>query len=87
MRDYNIIYRIIDKLKKKELLIDEEYDDLVNILESAMGEYIPTFDEYCNYYDNIKLIHEYQKSINTVDLIPKLLVEQDAYNDKYHKGE
>lgn len=87
MRNYRNIYSIIDKLKDKEPLNDEECNDLVNILEPALGEFIPTYEEYCDYSYNIEQILEKQESIKTVDDIPALVDKCNKYNEKYHKGE
>lgn len=87
MRHYENIYDIIGKLENYELLTEEECDDLLSILKPALGEFIPTREEYLEYKNNIELIKEYQKSIRTTDLIPDLLEKCQTYNEKYHKGE
>ena len=87
MKNYENIYEIIGKLEECKPLTEEECGDLVNILNDALGEFIPTRDEYLEYKQNIELIKEYQKSIKTTDLIPELLRKCDEYNDKYHKNE
>lgn len=87
MRNYDNIYEIIEKLKEYENLTEEECDDLVGILEPAIGEFIPTREEYIEYKCNLELIKEYQKSIKTTDLIPKLVERCKAFDDKYYKEE
>ena len=87
MRYYENIYDIISKLENYKSLTEEECDDLLSILKPALGEFIPTREEYLEYKNNIELIKEYRKSITTIDLIPDLLEKCQAYNEKYHKGE
>lgn len=87
MRHYENIYEIIAKLESYEKLTDEECDDLVSVLKPALGEFIPTREEYLDYQNNVELIKEYGKSIKTEDLVPDLMNKLQEYNDKYHKGE
>lgn len=87
MRHYENIHQIIDKLKNCETLTEEECDDLVSVLEPALGKFIPTREEYLENQHRIDLIKEYQKSIKTVDKIPDIFKKVQAYDDKYHEGE
>ena len=69
------------------ILTKEESNELAKILVKAQGKWIPSEDEMNNHNSNIMQIQEYQKSIKTTDLIPSLVAEMDAYNEKYHNEE
>lgn len=87
MRHYENIYDIISKLENYESLTEEECDELLSILKPALGEFIPTKDEYLEYKYNIELIKEYGMNAKKADLVPALMEKCEKYSDKYHKGE
>lgn len=87
MMFYEYIHSAYEKLKKGEELAQDEIDEIVKLLDKAMGKWVPTPEELLNYKQNVDDVQRYKMSLSTVNLVQPLIEKMNRYNDKYHFGE